>query len=137
MIIVMDSLKDILAKNIERLIEASGRSVRDIASEIKVSDVSIHRWKSGANPPDVVNMEALAKALNVDPMEFYKSESNIVPLYGNTALRKFLILPDDIVEDLSALSPDPSANVWENIRIAIEEERQYQQSKKKNVTKKA
>jgi hypothetical protein len=39
------------------------------------------------------------------------------PLYGNTALRKYLVIPDDIVEDLSHFRSD--AGVWEEIRAAI------------------
>jgi hypothetical protein len=41
----------------------------------------------------------------------------IFPLYGNTALRKYLVIPDDIVEDLSHFRSD--AGVWEEIRAAI------------------
>lgn len=122
MIIVMENLRETLARNLTRLIEASDLSVKEIARRIGVTDVSIHRWKSGANPPDVGNMDALAKVLGVDPMEFYRSEgAHIVTMKPSVALKKYLVLPDEIVEDLCQFGPE--SNVWVNIRHAIELEK--------------
>lgn len=137
MIITMKPLREILAGNIERVITASHLSVKEIAASLKVSETTVHRWKAEKNsiPPDVANMEALAKLLNVDPVEFYKSPDNVVTLYGHAPLTNYMIIPDDIVEGLAHLHPRPEANVWTNIRVAIKEEQRAQEKKAASIKK--
>lgn len=120
----MKSLKEVIGDNITRIIKDSPYTSRDIAKRLNVTEVTIHRWKTGENPPDVANLEALAKLLKVDPADFYKTSSNVLTVYGNVPLKKYLIIPDDIVEELCHF-PDDS-NVWANIRRAIELEKTVQ-----------
>lgn len=122
MIIIMKPLREVLASNIERLIGASAYNVREIALKMNVSETTVHRWKAEKNPipPDVENMERLAKLLDVDPADFYKSEANIVPMYGMSSLKKYMIIPDEVVELIYKSNPD--SDTWEAIKGFLDQE---------------
>lgn len=55
------------AERIKALVESSGKSQRDLAKEMGVSNVSISQWTTGKNPPGKSGVSALAKYFNVTP----------------------------------------------------------------------
>lgn len=122
MIIYMESLRDTLSKNFKRVIEDSGLSVRELAKRIGVSETSMHRWKSGAEVPKLEHVDDLARILGVDPGEFYKSEKPVINISPRGMLRKYLVIPDHVVE--LACQLDENDDVWEDIEetllIAVE-----------------
>lgn len=62
------------SERIKALVESSGKSQRDLAKEMGVSNVSISQWVTGKNPPGKNGIAALAKYFNVTPSYI---------LYGN------------------------------------------------------
>lgn len=134
MIIVnMKPLKDIIGENISRIIKESPYTSRDIAKRLNVTEVTIHRWKTGENPPDVANLEALAKMLMVDPAEFYKGSDNVIPMYGNSSIRKAMVIPDEVIEGFYELAGDEK--LWEQVKTAIRLRKMAIQKSKKEQEK--
>lgn len=129
MIIHLESLKDTLSKNFKRIVSASDMSVREIASSIGVTESSLHRWKSGTDVPKLENVDALAKLFGVDPAEFYKTEGNVITLTPRGALKKYLVIPDEIVEELSHF--EEKDKIWEMIKGAIKIQKEFN-AKNKN-----
>jgi transcriptional regulator with XRE-family HTH domain len=134
MMFVVEPLRITLARNITEAIEGSSFSVKDIAQQLGLSETSIHRWKNGSNPPDVGNLEALSKLLKIDPADFYKTGHHPHPVINLTprdALRKLLIVPDEIIEELAELDLSDDSHLWDNIRTAIDIEKADQAGKRK------
>lgn len=118
MIIYVESLRETLSKNFMRAVEQSGRSVRDLAAAIGVSETSFHRWKNGTDVPKLENVEAIAKELGVSPSEFYKTDGGVVSITSpRRVLQKYLVIPDEIVEGLCHFSEGDE--VWSMVRAAI------------------
>lgn len=117
MIIIMESMRETITRNFNRLVKESGMKKREIAHQLHISEATLQRWKAGLNIPEVTTIEALAGVLGVDPIEFYKREDNIAPMSPRGALKKYLVIPDEIVEGLSHFAPDDE--VWEMIKTAI------------------
>ena len=127
MIIFMESMRDTVCKNFKRIIEASPLSPADVAKAMKVHDSTVSRWKKGETVPEVDHLDELAKILGVDVSEFYRREGNIATISPRTALRKYLVIPDDVIEDLSHFSE--ADDVWKNIRAAIMVQKDEDQKK--------
>lgn len=127
MIIFMETMRDTVYKNFKRIVEGSPLSPADIAKAAKVHPSTVSRWISGANVPEVDNLDSIAKILGVDVSEFYRREGNVATISPRTALRKYLVVPDDVIEDLSHFSE--SDDVWKNIRAAIKLQKEEDQKK--------
>ncbi len=119
MIIYMETLRDTLSKNFKRVIEDSGMTVRELAHRIGVSETSLHRWKSGAEVPKLEHVDGIARVLNIDPGEFYKSERPIINISPRGTLKKYLVIPDQVVELASQLGDD-QGYVWDEIIETLE-----------------
>ena len=70
----MGNIGKILCKNFNRLVDLSGKTKREIAQQMGVSESTLQRWKSGASHPEIVNLERLAVVLGVNPLEFFATE---------------------------------------------------------------
>lgn len=132
----MKPLREILAHNIDRLIAGSDLNVREIAAALKVSETTVHRWKAKKDPipPDVENLDALAKLLRVEPTEFYKSEENVIPVYGNTLLKRYMVIPDSVMKLIADLDGDYDHGMWAGVegvlKVAIDDQQKRKQSAK-------
>jgi transcriptional regulator with XRE-family HTH domain len=113
----MESMRETVCRNFKRIIEGSPLNAAEIARAAKVHESTVSRWKKGETVPEVDNLDEIAKILGVDVMEFYKREGNVATISPRTALKKYLVIPDDIIEDLSLFGEE--AGVWEDIRAAI------------------
>lgn len=121
MIILMETMRDTVYKNFKRMLEATPISAAEIARATKVHESTVSRWKKGEIVPGIENLDNLAKIFGVDVMEFYKREGNVATISPRTALRKYLVIPDDIIEELCHFNED--SGVWEAIKEVIEIEK--------------
>jgi transcriptional regulator with XRE-family HTH domain len=96
----MESIRDVVGRNVARLLDSSGLKLVDIARSTGVSNTTIQRWKSGTHPPEIDNLEKLAKVLSVDPWEFYRQEEGVVkaPLNISTVIKMMAAIPDEVYE---------------------------------------
>lgn len=129
----MGNIREIVCKNFKRLVDSSGKTKREIAQQMGVSEATLQRWKSGASFPELPNIEKLASILGVDESEFYlssESEVKLMPVSG--AIKKALLIPDDIFELAQKLSVNDEA--WGMVKIVLEvaiEKQQLNAVKKK------
>lgn len=120
MIIFMESMRETVCKNFTRELKASefAENIKKFSKTIRVNESTVHRWINGSSVPEVANLEEAAKAFGVDVTVFYKREPVYATISPRSALRKYLVIPDDIVEKLSHFPPE--SGVWESIRGAID-----------------
>jgi transcriptional regulator with XRE-family HTH domain len=125
MIIIMETLRDLVCKNFNRMLEQHlkdnpGLTISRFAKDLKFSEPTFYRWKNGESVPEVANMEILARAFRVDPMEFYRQEGGpaVVNISPSRALKKYLVIPDSIVEELCHY--DSTHEVWDLIQGVID-----------------
>lgn len=115
MIITMDSMRGVICKNFNRIAdERSDLSVPEIAAAAGVTRGMVYKWKSGENIPDVDKLDLLAKLFRVDVMEFYSQGTIMTSLYPSRQLKKYLVIPDEIVNLAAELSDDHD-EVWRDI----------------------
>jgi transcriptional regulator with XRE-family HTH domain len=123
MIFLMDSMWKTVSKNFIRMaIERPEIKATEIAVAAGVTRDMVYKWKKGENIPDVDKIDLLAKLFRVEPIDFYRGSSNVTPFYGNASLRKYLVIPDKIVEMLCDFGTE--SPVWKNIEQAIILQRQ-------------
>lgn len=116
----MENIRTTVCSNFNRLVDSSGKTKREIAQQMQVSEATLQRWKSGVSFPELPNLEKLAKILGVDEREFYSSHEPVVkhePV--SKTLQKILNVPDDVY-DLAAKLGDPKNNAWETVRAALD-----------------
>jgi transcriptional regulator with XRE-family HTH domain len=126
----VETIRVLICKNFNRLIEASEFNQKEIAKLVGVSEVTLHRWKRGENTPDLENIEELAKVLKIDPLEFYKSENERPSPRKLTikSIGKYLeAIPDDIYEEAQIFNEKDE--VWDLVRAVFK-------NGKKNLNKK-
>lgn len=133
MIIVMDSMKQIICNNFNRLVDESGMKHKDLADRLKVTAGSFAKWRSGIHPIDPDVIDELAGILHVDRLEFYKGAENVVPMYGNSSIRKAMIIPDEVIEGLYEISGDEK--IWEQVKLAIRLRKEAIQEARKSQAK--
>jgi transcriptional regulator with XRE-family HTH domain len=115
----MCDLEFTVSKNFIRMADERPEiKATEIASAAGVTRDMVYKWKKGENIPDVDKIDDLAKLFKVDPIDFYKGAGNVMPFYGNTALRKYLVIPDNIVESLSSFGTNHE--IWELIEGLID-----------------
>lgn len=119
MIILMETMRDTVYKNFKRMLDATPVSAAEIARVTKVHESTVSRWKKGEIVPGIENLDALARIFGVDVMDFYKRDGNVATISPRTALKKYLVIPDDIIEDLCRYD-NPEHEVWELIRGTID-----------------
>lgn len=115
----METIRDVICKNFNRLIESSDLSNKTIAADAGVTEPTFYRWKSGESTPELPNIEALAKALGVDPFEFYRTDEprKNIRSFKIKDISKFLeSIPDEIYEMAQDLGHDHQ--VWEVVKGA-------------------
>lgn len=121
----MEKIRDVVCKNFNRLVDAYSGSKKSIAQQMGISESTLQRWKKGENTPELPNIEALAKILNVDPMEFYREESG--KIRNIKSIKTMISSVPDSIYDLAAELDDSSDSVWEEVAesllIAIEQKR--------------
>lgn len=114
MIIAMESLRETICKNFNRILsEHPEYGPSDIAEAAGVHRSMIYKWKDGENLPEPEKMEALAKLFRIDVMEFYKTGAGVISIQPSRALKKYLVIPDEVVE--LACHLDANDEVWEGI----------------------
>lgn len=132
MIITMISLRDIICKNYNKFMEMNPDiGATEIAKAVGVHRSMVYKWKDGVNVPDPDNMEALAKLFGVDVMDFYKSDDGVSNIKPSRVLKKYLVIPDEVVELASKLDHDTDA--WRDVITALEtaiEDQELKKSKK-------
>jgi transcriptional regulator with XRE-family HTH domain len=120
-------MKQVISKNFTRLVESSHLSQKALAKAVGVSETTIYRWKSGENTPEIDNLELVAKALNIHPVEFYRMEEQPYKPFAETLpvtrllelLNKKVSRMDARIYDLSQrLSPDNE--VWDVVAGILE-----------------
>lgn len=115
MIIAMESMRDTICKNFNKaLAERPEVKTKELADAIGVHTSMIYKYKSGENIPDVEKLDLLAKFLRIDVMEFYSSGTAAVTMYPSRSLKKYLVIPDEIVNLAAELSDDHD-EVWRDI----------------------
>jgi transcriptional regulator with XRE-family HTH domain len=70
----METIRDLIGKNFNRLVNASPLTNREIAKLVGVNEATFYRWQNNESCPELPNIEKLAQVLNIDPLEFYKTE---------------------------------------------------------------
>jgi transcriptional regulator with XRE-family HTH domain len=130
----MENMRDLVCNNFNRLVDASPLTKRELAKMIGVNENTLQRWKNKDSYPELPNIEKLATALNVSPLEFYKTESK--PSHKVSDIREAMFkimasVPDDIFE-LAAKLDDPKNDVWEAIAGLLEDEINYGEKEKSN-----
>lgn len=117
----MENMKELVCNNFIRLVDASPFTKRELAKLIGVNENTLQRWKNKDSYPELPNIERLAMALNVSPLEFYKSgkeeKSKTLPM--SATIKKLASIPDDIY-DLAAKINDIHDPQWQNVRNALE-----------------
>lgn len=101
----MENIRDVVCRNFNRLVESSGKTKREIAQQMRVSEATLQRWKSGDSFPELPNIEKLALVLGVSTLEFYRAEdppaAKVEPV--SILAKRILNIPDaffDAVKDL-------------------------------------
>lgn len=118
MIITMGSMRETICKNFNRLWgEHSDMGATELAKEIGVHRSMIYKWSDGTNIPEPPNITALARVFKIDPAKFYEGAENVIPMYGNSSIRKAMVIPDDVIEGLYELAGDEK--IWEQVKAAI------------------
>jgi transcriptional regulator with XRE-family HTH domain len=119
----METIRDVICKNFNRLVESSDLSNKTIAQKAGVTEPTFYRWKNGENTPELPNIESLAKALGVDPIEFYQAEFTPRQLPVSATLRKMMAIPDEVYELASELELEDEVwiEVVETLMIAAEQ----------------
>lgn len=116
MIIAMESMREVVCKNFNRLwAERPDLSALAIAEATGVTRAMPYKWKSGENFPDVDKIDLLAKLFRVDVMEFYFSGATPISLHPSRALKKYLVIPDEVVNLAAELSDDHDV-IWDSIK---------------------
>lgn len=120
MIIVMEPLRETICKNFNRLRKERAEALTDeeIADKVGVTRGMVAKWKKGA-VPEPENIEELSKIFRVDPIEFYKSEENVMPVYGASSLRTYLVIPDEIMGLVAKLNGH-EPEVWDGVKGVLE-----------------
>ena len=90
-----------LAERISLALEVRGKTYTDLASEVGVTRSAVGHWANDRRQPDVDDLRALAKALDVD-VAWLAFEQGDAPVAAPIAAP---IIPDD---DRPTLTPDPS-----------------------------
>lgn len=115
----MGNIKEAFCKNFTRLVESSDLTQKAMAQKLEVTEPTFYRWKSGENTAPLEKVEQLAKLLNVDPIEFYRTEPTEQRIISITDFRSFLgSIPDDIYNMSQVLGPDHK--VWDIVRGAYD-----------------
>lgn len=114
----MEIIKGIIQKNCIRLLDSDNVNISELARLTKISPSTIHKWKEGKHSPELPNIEKLASAMGISPLEFL--QENKVELQAppvSLVLKKMSAIPDDIYD--KALSFGPNHEVWEEVRAAF------------------
>jgi transcriptional regulator with XRE-family HTH domain len=107
----VDDIKTIVQRNFNRLVDSSNLTKREIAQQMKVSEATLQRWKSGVSFPELPNIERLALVLGVDAIEFYRTEeAPIKTMPMSEMLKRLGAIPNEIYELAPRVSPDNE--VW-------------------------
>lgn len=115
----MGTIKEAFCKNFTRLVESSDLTQKAIAQKLEVTEPTFYRWKSGENAVPLDKLDQLARILNIDPVEFYKSEETPKKVLTISELRNFMgAIPDDVYNMSQILGPDHQ--VWEIVRGAYD-----------------
>jgi transcriptional regulator with XRE-family HTH domain len=122
MIIAMVSLRETICKNFTRVMDAHPEiGATEIAKSINVHRSMIYKWRDGVNVPDPDHMDALAKLFRVDVTEFYRTNGeSVISLSPSVALRKYLVIPDKVIELAQGLPDD--TKIWGIIEDELERE---------------
>lgn len=119
-------MRDLVCNNFIRLVDASPLTKRELAKMIGVNENTLQRWKNKDSYPELPNIEKLAVALNVSPMEFYKTESKAshkVSVLKAELIRRLDNIPDEVYElaaQLEDLSVKDKKELWEDIVETLE-----------------
>ena len=118
----METIKDVVCRNFNRLVDSSGLSPKVLAKMFEVSEPTFYRWKKGEHSPELPNIEIISRALNIDPFEFYRRE---VPLpvpksFKIKDISSFLeAIPDDVYS--YAQSFEHTDEVWKSVMVVLKD----------------
>ncbi len=68
----MGEFSEIYAHNLKRIIERRKYTYRQVAEMIEVNEVMLSRWTNGHHMPSEQYIDALAVALEVEMIEFFR-----------------------------------------------------------------
>lgn len=115
----MESIKEAVQRNTVRLLSQPGINISELARLSKLTSSTIHKWKAGIHVPEAANIERLAEAMNIDPLEFYEKErvgSRMLPSV-HSAFKRALNVPEKIFEYAEFLGVENQ--IWENEIIPL------------------
>lgn len=115
----MENMKVVVSKNFNRLIVQWPGSMRDFAKLVKVNENTLQRWKNAVSCPEMPNIEKMAEALNVSPMEFFKTDYATKAEPMSLFASRLTQIPDD-VWDLAQRLSSPKDENWDYVRGALE-----------------
>jgi transcriptional regulator with XRE-family HTH domain len=125
---VVESIRDIVTRNFNRLVDSSPLSKKEIAQKMKVDPSTLQRWGSGDSFPELPNIQKLADILRVSTAEFYQAEEPIIKVEPpSKLLRKLLLIPDHIYEKIEDFGDDE--DVWTDIEVALNRAKIRKESK--------
>ena len=79
----INSLQDLLAKNLAYYRKASGLTQLELAEKFNYSDKSVSKWERGEGFPDVFVLKSLADFYGINVDDFYQSEHKVVKISQN------------------------------------------------------
>lgn len=127
----MENMKDLVCNNFTRLFEGSDyKTYRALAAKVKINENTIQRWVKKTSYPELPNIEKLAEAFGVSPLEFYKrDEGDSKPIKMGHFLKAISSIPDDIY-DLAGKLNDKNSVAWDGVRGALEGATELKEKKK-------
>jgi transcriptional regulator with XRE-family HTH domain len=123
----MESIKEIVARNCRRLL-VKPVNLAELSRLMQIHPSTISRWKNGDHAPEMDKIDKLADLLGVDPLEFYRTESNKpLELPVSKTLQKMMCVPDKIYDLAIDLGADHG--IWEGVEGMLEQAIEDQKSK--------
>lgn len=108
---------------LKQIMEKRGMTARELSIKAKISEASISRYLSGKLSPKIDSIQALAKALNVDPV-WLLGYDPVVPEHDTLPSGSFHGGENDELHvQIEKLSPNNKAKVKEYIDFLIQLEK--------------
>lgn len=117
----MENIKTIVCRNFNRLVDSSGKTKREIAQQMNISEATLQRWKNGISFPELPNIEKLAVILKVQETEFYKTEESVAQKAEPVSIfaKKLMAIPDEVYDYAQDISLDNK--IWGHVKTLLED----------------